>query len=139
MQNWTSPSLAKALLASALADQAITATASDVEDGVVHLTLPELGDLPVTIAIGEGQILVSSPICTADQVKNRAAFNDACLRLNLHNPLSNIGITTIDDADVYLMFGEMSLSSTIDQIVEEIEALGANTIEAAQLLQSENN
>jgi uncharacterized protein YjfI (DUF2170 family) len=96
--------------------------------------LPESGDLEVTVVAGEEQIYCSTPLVTADQVHDRAGLNEACMRLNPINPLSNLGLSTVDGQDVYVVFGELSGDSTQAQVVHEIRMLAVNAIDAIETL-----
>jgi uncharacterized protein YjfI (DUF2170 family) len=100
----------------------------------IAISLPEHGDLDIHLAASGRQLFVSTPLCLGTQVRDRAAFNDACLRLNPLNPLSNIGLQTLDGEDVYMVFGELSTRSPIANIVEEITTLADNTLQAAHAL-----
>jgi uncharacterized protein YjfI (DUF2170 family) len=102
----------------------------------IAISLPEHGDLDIHLATSGQQLFVSTPLCLGAQVTDRAAFNDACLRLNPLNPLSNIGLQSLDGEDVYTVFGELSTRSPIANIVEEITTLADNTLQAAQALQA---
>jgi uncharacterized protein len=109
-----------------------------LEPGAEHtisIRLPEHGDLDIHLAASGQQLFVSTPLCMGSQVRDRAAFNDACLRLNPINPLSNIGLQSLDGEDVYTVFGELSTRSPIANIVEEIGMLADNTLQAAHALQ----
>lgn len=101
----------------------------------IAIRLPEHGDLDIHLAASGQQLFVSTPLCMGSQVRDRAAFNDACLRLNPINPLSNIGLQSLDGEDVYVVFGELSTRSPIANIVEEIGMLADNTLQAAHALQ----
>jgi uncharacterized protein len=101
----------------------------------IAVRLPEHGDLDVHLATSGQQLFVSTPLCLGSQVRDRAAFNDACLRLNPLNPLSNIGLQSLDGEDIYTVFGELSTRSPIANIVEEITTLADNTLQAAHALQ----
>ena len=103
-------------------------------EGALQVVLAEAGDLEITLVVSEDQIYVSTPLVTGAQVQDRAAFNDACLRLNPINPLSNLGLATVDGEDVYVVFGELSADSTEAQIVLEIRTLGVNAIDAIETL-----
>lgn len=103
-------------------------------EGALQVVLAEAGDLEITLVLSEDQIYVSTPLVTGKQVADRAAFNDACLRLNPINPLSNLGLATVDGEDVYVVFGELSADSTEAQIVLEIRTLGVNAIDAIESL-----
>lgn len=105
----------------------------DAEDAL-QIVLAEAGDLEVTLVVSEDQIHVSTPLVTGAQVRDRAAFNEACLRLNPINPLSNLGLATVDGEDLYVVFGELSADSTEAQIIVEIRTLGVNAIDAIETL-----
>lgn len=105
-------------------------------DPVINLTLKEHGDMQVQIAASGAQILVSTVLVDAEDVRDRAGFNDACMRINPMNPLSNLGLTTVDGRDLYIVFGELSSSSSFEAIDEEIEMLATNTLDAARSLNS---
>jgi len=101
----------------------------------IAIRLPEHGDLVIHLAASGQQLFVSTPLCMGSQVRDRAAFNDSCLRLNPVNPLSNIGLQSLDGEDVYMVFGELSTRSPIANIVEEVGTLADNTLQAAHALQ----
>ncbi|MBS0516891.1 MAG: YjfI family protein [Proteobacteria bacterium] len=102
----------------------------------IAISLPEHGDLDIHLAASGQQLFVSTPLCLGSQVRDRSAFNDACLRLNPLNPLSNIGLQSLDGEDVYTVFGELSTRSPIANIVEEVVTLADNTLQAAHALQN---
>ena len=102
----------------------------------IAIRLPEHGDLDIHLAASGQQLFVSTPLCYGSQVRDRAAFNDACLRLNPINPLSNIGLQSLDGEDVYTVFGELSTRSPIANIIEEVTMLADNTLQAAHALQN---
>jgi len=126
---WDTQSLYRELSQSALARERVKLEL--VGDAIVA-TMPEHGDLEIQLAVSGDQVFVSAPLCRASQVKDRDRFNDACLRLNPVNPLSNIGLVDVGDEDLYIVFGELSSRSSLDNVVEEIRVLADNTIEAAQ-------
>lgn len=103
-------------------------------DPTIAIALPEHGDLIVHLMASGEQLFASTPLCLGSQVNDRAAFNDACLRLNPLNPLSNLGLQSFDGEDVYVVFGELSTRSPLANIVEEIDVLARNTLQAAEAL-----
>ena len=103
-------------------------------DSAIQVTLPDSGDLGITIALTDREIFVSTPLVEAGQVRDAAGFNEACLRLNPINPLSNLGLASVDGQDVYVVFGELSADSTEAQIVLDIRTLGVNAIDAIESL-----
>lgn len=100
----------------------------------ISLTLHDYGDMGVQIAAAGDQVFISTVLVPAEQVKDRHGLNDACMRLNPLNPLSNLGITQYDGHDTYIVFGELSSTSSVDQVDEEIRALAENTIDAAEFI-----
>jgi uncharacterized protein YjfI (DUF2170 family) len=103
-------------------------------DPTIAIALPEHGDLVIHLMASGEQLFASTPLCLGSQVGDRAAFNDACLRLNPLNPLSNLGLQSLDGEDVYVVFGELSTRSPLANIVEEIDVLARNTLQAAEAL-----
>jgi hypothetical protein len=133
MSHWTREALHQILGEAFGADR--VAMIDDTET-TLQVVLADAGDLEVTLVASEHQVYCSTPLVTGDQVRDRAAFNDACMRLNPLNPLSNLGLATIDGQDVYVVFGELSADSTGEQIVHEIRTLGTNAIDAIETLQT---
>lgn len=132
MSRWTTQELCKRLEATFGADQVEDVPTAD---GAIQVTLPECGDLGITIALTDRQVFVSTPLVEAAQVADRAGFNEACLRLNPLNPLSNLGLTTINGRDTYIVFGELSPDSSAEQIELEVRTLADNAIDAIETLQ----
>lgn len=133
MSHWTREQLHQILADAFGADR--VATLDDTET-TLQVVLADAGDLEVTLVASEHQVYCSTPLVTGAQVRDRAAFNDACMRLNPINPLSNLGLATVDGQDVYVVFGELSADSTAEQIVHEIRTLGVNAIDAIETLQT---
>jgi uncharacterized protein YjfI (DUF2170 family) len=133
MSHWTRDQLHQILAEAFGAD--CVATLDDTET-TLQVVLADAGDLEVTLVASEHQVYCSTPLVTGEQVRDRAAFNDACMRLNPINPLSNLGLATVDGQDVYVVFGELSADSTGEQIVHEIRTLGVNAIDAIETLQT---
>lgn len=136
-QAWTTPSLHEALAEHVLREKlSLRLTLEHGADPTIAISLPDYGDLVIHLMASGEQLFVSTPLCLGSQVNDRAAFNDACLRLNPLNPLSNIGLQALDGDDVYIVFGELSTRSPLVNIVEEIDVLAQNTLEAAEALGS---
>jgi len=130
---WTTESLYEALRSDKSVDlNGVELSLIGGVDAIVNITMHDHGDLAMHMAVSGEQIFVSSPLCLATQVRDRAAFNEACLRLNPVNPLSNLGLQNIGGEDLYIVFGELSSRSPLPAVVEEIHALADNTIQAAE-------
>ena len=136
-QPWTTTALHEALAEHVLREKLpFVLTLERGSDPTIAIALPEHGDLVIHLMASGEQLFASTPLCLGSQVKDRAAFNDACLRLNPLNPLSNIGLQHFDGEDVYVVFGELSTRSPLANIVEEIDVLAQNTLHAAEALRS---
>ncbi|UXI67333.1 YjfI family protein [Tahibacter amnicola] len=130
---WTTESLYEALHSDASIDlSGIDLSLVGGVDPTLSILMREHGDLALQMAVSGEQIFVSAPLCLGSQVKDRPAFNEACLRLNPLNPLSNLGLQSIDGEDLYIVFGELSARSPLQAVVEEIRVLADNTLQAAE-------
>lgn len=134
---WTTESLGQALASSDF----VLGGNAQVEllqgaDAAMSICLPDYGDLTIQMAVAGGQIFVSTPLYPRDQVGNQARMDELALRLNPLNPLSNLGIAPIEGRDWYIVFGELSAQSSLENVIEEIETLADNTIEAAEAFQA---
>ena len=61
-----------------------------------------------------------------------AYFNETVLRTHKYFPLSTISLGQRANDDYYLMFGSLSASSDLSDIVHEIEVLASNVIHATE-------
>ncbi|MCY7353481.1 MAG: YjfI family protein [Lysobacter sp.] len=103
-------------------------------DPALNIVLHGYGDMELQLAAVGEQVFVSTVLFAAADVADRDGLNDACLRLNPLNPLSNLGLVDVDGRDAYIVFGELSSASSHETIVEEILTLADNTIAAAEAL-----
>ena len=106
----------------------------DVSAGsdVLRVTLKERGDLDVLIAASGEQVLASVLLVAADEVPNREGFERMLLGVHKLIPLSTFGITQVDGADWYELFGSLSAYSDAGALVEEVAVLSANSVDAAE-------
>jgi len=106
-------------------------------DGIepaLHIVMAEYGDLPVFLTVSGEQIIVESALWSIDEVLDVAGFNDAVLRTHKYFPLSTISLDKLgDDGDYYQMFGALSSSSILKNVVFEIEVLASNVIQATEV------
>lgn len=99
----------------------------------LHLIMHEYGDLPVFVTVAGEQVIAESVLWSVDDVQNTALFNDAILRSHKYFPLSTISLDSVGDGrDYYYMFGALSSTSILSNIVFEIEVLAFNVIQAAE-------
>lgn len=136
---WTTTSLFEALQQAEL----VTSGQAAIEllqgaEPVINVTMREYGDLPIEIAASGEQLFCSTPLWDETEVQDKAAFNEALLLINPINPLSNFGLVQREDGSKqYIVFGELSARSGLAEVVEEIEVLARNTIEAAEAFAGE--
>lgn len=102
------------------------------ENEVLRITLKERGDLDVLMVATGEQILCSVLLVAAEDIPQRAAFEREVLSVHKLIPLSNFGLTTLDGAEWFELFGALSSHSDADALVEEVAVLAANAVEAAE-------
>jgi len=81
------------------------------------IIMHEFGDLPQYLNIAGEQIIVESVLWPVNDVKDVANFNEIILRTHKYFPLSTISIGNRAEQDYYLMFGSLSASSSLEDIV----------------------
>jgi uncharacterized protein len=129
---WTIPGLQEALTSSALVrPDELTATVVEGAEPVLLVTMHEYGDLPVYLSAGPLQMVLSVILWPCDEQNNRAAFNEFLLKAQKIVPLSNFGITTVEDRDYYELMGEISAKTSLQTILIELRTLAENAIAAA--------
>ncbi len=105
-------------------------------DGIeasLHIVMHEVGDLPLFLTVSGEQIIVESVLWSVDEVTDLARFNEAVLKTHKYFPLSTISLDSVGrDEDYYHMFGSLSSTSILPNIVFEIEVLASNVIQATE-------
>jgi uncharacterized protein len=130
---WTAASLYEALAASApVRDGTIDLELIDGAEPGFYLIMHDYGDLPLFMAVVGQQIVVEALLWPLAQVRDVAHFNDEALRTHKLFPLSTLGIETIDGESVYIMFGALSSTSSLADVLFEIETLADNVIRATE-------
>ncbi|ASP40637.1 hypothetical protein CHH28_19075 [Bacterioplanes sanyensis] len=133
VERWTTQSLFQALQQSDWFAQGTAAIEMiDGAEPALHVTMHEYGDLPLFLTVSGDQIIVESLLWPASDVTDKARFNDAVLRTHKYLPLSTISLDNIDGEDYYHMFGALSASSILSNVVFEIEVLTSNVIQATE-------
>lgn len=131
---WTTESLFDALQGAPLFRE--HKASLELIDGVepaLHITMHEYGDLPVFITVAGEQIIAESVLWSADEVSDQAGLNEAVLRTHKYFPLSTISLDTLAHGkDYYHMFGALSSTSDLANVVFEIEVLASNVIQATE-------
>ena len=132
-KTWTTHSLLNALKKSELATSGqISVELIDGSDPSIHIVMTEYGDLPIFITVSGDQIIAESLLWPVSEVEDTTAFNDAVLRTHKYFPLSTISLDYIAGDDCYYMFGALSSSSILPNVILEIEVLASNVIQATE-------
>lgn len=131
---WTTSSLYEALAEEPLfAGEQASIELIDGVEPALHLIMHEFGDLPLFLTVAGDQIIVEAVLWSVDEVLDVVGFNDAVLRTHKYFPLSTISLDTLaNERDYYQMFGALSASSVLPNIVFEIEVLASNVIQATE-------
>ncbi|WNO09134.1 YjfI family protein [Teredinibacter sp. KSP-S5-2] len=132
--SWNTSSLYDSLKETELFASGLAAI--ELIDGVepaIHITMKEYGDLPIFLTVSGDQIIAESVLWSVSEVKDVAGFNEAILRTHKYFPLSTICLDQMgSNGDYYQMFGALSSTSLIQNVVFEIEVLASNVIQATE-------
>lgn len=132
---WTSQTLYEALQDTDLADKASIELIQG-SDPSLQITMHDYGELSMFLSVCGVQMLVESVMWAAADVQNSADFNAEVLRTHKLFPLSTISLDRMPDGeDYYTMFGALSASSSLTDIIFEIETLADNIINATEAYQ----
>jgi len=102
-------------------------------DASIVVIMHTHGDLPVFIIVSGEQILAEAVLFSLDDVINTVKFNEYVLRTHKYLPLSTISLEADqENGDYYHMFGALSATSSINEIILEIDTLAENTIQATE-------
>ena len=102
-------------------------------DPSIHIIMHEFGDLPIFLTAAGEQLILEALLWPLSGVKDVALFNETILRSHKYFPLSTISLDSVGGEDYYYMFGALSASSALPDIVLEIEALASNVIQATEV------
>lgn len=131
---WTTQTLFEALKKEVpFVDGSATVELIEGVEPSLYLEMKEFGDLPVFLTVAGEQIIAESLLWSSSQVVDTAGFNDAVLRTHKYFPLSTISLDAASDGtDYYHMFGALSSSSLLSNVIFEIEVLATNVIQATE-------
>ena len=106
-------------------------------DSSIVIAMHKHGDLPIFLTVRGEQILAEAVLFSVDDVNDTAIFNEYVLKTHKYLPLSTISIESDSEhGDYYHMFGALSASSSISEIVHEIDTLADNVIQATEALEA---
>jgi len=131
---WTTPDLYEALASADLfTDGRASIELLNAAEPCLHIVMHDYGDLPLFMTVSRQHILVEALLWPAEVVRDRAAFDREVLRTHKFFSLSTVGLDqTADGGENYIMFGSLSASSILPNVVFEIETLADNVIRATE-------
>ena len=103
------------------------------EVDVLQVTVGDFEELPSYVSITDTQVLCITWLFTEDEVKpeTRADMMEEILELNIPIPLSAFAKI----GDRYVIFGALSIDSSIEDICHELITLSENAVEAISVLE----
>jgi uncharacterized protein len=103
------------------------------EIDVLQITVGDFDELPTYVSVTDTQILCITYLFTEDEVKpeSRTEMLEEMLELNIPIPLS--AFSKIGER--YVIFGALSVSSSIEDIGHEIITLTENAVESITALE----
>lgn len=105
------------------------------EEPSLHLSLQKYGDLPMHMVLVRNLILIEVFLWESSVVKDEADLNKQILRMQKMLPNTSFALTTGSDGkEHYVMFAAMRGDYEIQEVIEEINALGRNAINATEAL-----
>ena len=72
-------------------------------------------------------------ICPVSSISNPDEFNTFLLRNQKMMPLSSVGISSVQQEEYYIVFGALSLKSSLEDILLEITSLVDNALDLAEI------
>lgn len=131
---WTTAELYEAL---AVADLFMDGRASlellNAAEPCLHIVMHEYGDLPMFMTVSRQHILVEVVLWPVSVVRDQDLFNREVLRTHKFFSLSTVALDRGPDGEEnYIMFGSLSATSILSNILFEIETLADNVIRATE-------
>jgi uncharacterized protein YjfI (DUF2170 family) len=103
------------------------------DNSVLDVICSNVEEFPIKMAATETQLLSVTPLFHKSEVKPESLeeLNTLLLQLSPVVPLSAVGM----QADNYILFGAMSLKTSFENIVHELEIQAENTVEVLESIQ----
>ena len=93
----------------------------------------DYGDLQINILFTSRQMIIETFICPVSSISNPDEFNTFLLRNQKMMPLSSVGISSVQQEEYYIVFGALSLKSSLEDILLEITSLVDNALDLAEI------
>lgn len=102
-------------------------------DPIILVEMLEFGELPIFINVAGGQIVAESVLWPESEVVDTPAFNETILRTHKLFPLSTICLERRFEDDYYMMFGALSATSDLKEVIHEVDELALNVLNATEM------
>lgn len=105
---------------------------------IIQVEMMDYGDLPIFLTVQGEQVIAETILCTVDEISDVAKFNDLVLRTHKYFPLSTISLDTLvmstgGSYDAYQMFGSLSATASLKEVVLEIQMVASNVMQALEV------
>ena len=114
---WNPLALATAL--QTVPEQNIDVTNSE---SALIIKMNDYGDLQINILFTSRQMVIETFICPVSSIRNQKMM-----------PLSSVGISSVQQEEYYIVFGALSLKSSLEDILLEITSLVDNALDLAEI------
>ena len=106
------------------------------ESGVLKVACSNNDEFSIHLVQTDTQLLAVTQLFKVSDVKPEkiAALNVEMLQMSPAVPLSSLGL----QGDMYILFGAMALSTSVENIVHELEVQAENTIEVLEEIQEQD-
>jgi uncharacterized protein len=99
---------------------------------VLRIEVETQEELPIFVSVTEEQILCIAYLFKQGEIKSEkiAEMNDTMLSANISMPLSSFAKI----GEQYVIYGALSTQANLSEIMQEIEALSSNSIDAIKAM-----
>ncbi|MGP6343792.1 YjfI family protein, partial [Escherichia coli] len=102
-------------------------------ESALIIKMNDYGDLQINILFTSRQMIIETFICPVSSISNPDEFNTFLLRNQKMMPLSSVGISSVQHEEYYIVFGALSLKSSLEDILLEITSLVDNALDLAEI------
>ena len=116
-------------------ENGFTFAAAETDDAdAIQVVVEDRDEFPIVVSGDDEQVLCLTYLWSEDQVKPdvRARMLETLLELNVPLPLSSFGKV----GDRYVVFGALTATASVADVVTELEVLSDNTLEAIEVVSS---
>ncbi|XNM61631.1 DUF2170 family protein [Escherichia coli] len=102
-------------------------------DSALIIKMNDYGDLRINILFTCPPNDYRKPYLSVSSMSDANEFNTFLLRNQKMMPLSSVGISSVQQEEYYIVFGALSLKSSLEDILLEITSLVDNALDLAEI------